>query len=177
MQAYFRQVPIIAARQAIMLPMGDQRIASIDALDIAEVSAGILTSAGHAGNTYPITGPQALTITEVAAALSTVTGKTIRYANATQQARQAWLADGVPPYNADALAELYAERCNGKEAHVSLVTPALLERPPTADGMPSTPSAGWSSDGLSAEQVAALVAISAELLARLGPPAAAAQAS
>jgi hypothetical protein len=43
--------------------------------------------------------------------------------------------------------------------------------------MSSAPSAGWSSDGLSTGQVAALVAISAEVLARLGPPAAAAQAS
>jgi uncharacterized protein YbjT (DUF2867 family) len=133
MQAYFRQVPVITARHAIAVPLGDQRIASIDALDIAEVAARVLATAGHEGHAYPITGPEALTMTEVAAILSEVTGTTIRYIDATpEQAREAWLAAGVPPYNADALTELYAERRQGKESHVSPGTASLLGRPPTS---------------------------------------------
>lgn len=66
MPAYFRQVPNITAKGSIFLPMGDARIASIDVGDIAEVAARALTSPGHEGKTYPLTGPQALTMAEVA---------------------------------------------------------------------------------------------------------------
>jgi uncharacterized protein YbjT (DUF2867 family) len=133
MQAYFRQVPNIVTRQALLLPMADQRIASIDITDIAAVAVRVLTEPAHDGQTYPITGPQALTITEVADILSDVTGTTIRYIDTDPEAaRQAQLSAGMSPYLADALAELYAERRAGKESHVSPMTPALLERPPTS---------------------------------------------
>jgi hypothetical protein len=47
-------------------------------------------------------------------------------------AKQAQLAAGVPPYLADALAELFAERRKGKEAQVSPVAQTLLGRRPTS---------------------------------------------
>jgi uncharacterized protein YbjT (DUF2867 family) len=119
MPAYFRQVPSIVANGVLALPMEEARIASIDIGDVAEVAATVLTSAGHEGKTYPLTGPEALTMAEVAEKLSAATGKTIRYVNvAPEDARQAQLARGVPPYLADALAELFAERRKGKESEV-----------------------------------------------------------
>ena len=92
----------------------------------------MLTSAGHEGKTYPLTGPEALTMTEVAAKLSAATGKTIRYVNvAPEDARQAQLAAGMPAYMADALAELFAERRKGKESTVSPMVSTILGRPAT----------------------------------------------
>jgi uncharacterized protein YbjT (DUF2867 family) len=133
MTAYFRQVPAIAAKGAIFLPMADARIASIDVDDIAEIAAKVLTGAGHEGRTYPLTGPQALTMAEVAEMLSAATGKTIRYVNVPpEDARQAQLAGGMPPYLADALFELFAERRNGKEAKVWPDAEILLGRQPTS---------------------------------------------
>jgi len=133
MPAYFRQVPNITAKGAIFLPMEDARIASIDVGDIAEIAARVLTGAGHEGKIYPLTGPQALTMTEVAEKLSTATGQTIRYVNVPPEAaRQAQLAAGMPPFLADALFELFAERRNGKEARVWPDAAALLGRPPTS---------------------------------------------
>lgn len=133
MTAYFRQVPMIAAKGAIFLPMADARIASIDVDDIAEIAAKVLTGSGHEGKTYPLTGPQALTMTEVAEKLSAATGKTIRYINVPpEDARQAQLANGMPPYLADALFELFAERRNGKEAKVWPDAGMLLGRTPTS---------------------------------------------
>jgi uncharacterized protein YbjT (DUF2867 family) len=133
MPAYFRQVPSIVARGAIFLPMEDARIASIDVGDIAEIAALALTGSGHDGKTYPLTGPEALTMAEVAEKLSAATGKTIRYVNvAPEDARKAQLAAGMPPYLADALAELFAERRRGKEAQVSPMTQTLLGRRPTS---------------------------------------------
>jgi uncharacterized protein YbjT (DUF2867 family) len=133
MPAYFRQAASIAAKGAMFLPMGDARIASIDVGDIAEIAADVLTSSGHEGKTYPLTGPEALTMTQVAEKLSAATGKTIRYVNVPpEDARQAQLAAGMPPYLADALFELFAERRNGKEAKVWPDAAVLLGRPPTS---------------------------------------------
>jgi uncharacterized protein YbjT (DUF2867 family) len=133
MPAYFRQVPNITAKGAMFLPMEEARIASIDVGDIAEIAARVLTGSGHEGKTYPLTGPEALTMTEVAAKLSAATGKIIRYVNVPPDAaRQAQLAAGMPPYLADALFELFAERRNGKEAKVWPDAQALLGRLPTS---------------------------------------------
>jgi uncharacterized protein YbjT (DUF2867 family) len=132
MQVYFRQVPKIVASSALFLPMEDAKIASIDIGDIADVAAAALTNAGHEGRIYPLTGPEALTMAEAAAALSAATGRTIRYVNVSpEDFRKSQLAAGMPPYNADALAELFAERRKGKEARVSPVVQAILGRPAT----------------------------------------------
>lgn len=133
MHAYFRQVPSIVAREAFFLPMEDAKIASIDVGDIAEVATTVLTSPGHEGKIYPITGPEALSMAEVAEKLSVATGKRIRYVNvAPEEAKKAQIAAGVPPYTADALAELFAERRKGKEAQVSPVIQTIFGWRPTS---------------------------------------------
>jgi uncharacterized protein YbjT (DUF2867 family) len=133
MPVYFRQVPSIVGKGALFLPMEDAKIASIDVGDIAEVAATVLTGSGHEGKIYPLTGPEALTMAEVAAKLFAATGKTIRYVNvAPEDAKRAQLAAGVPPYLADALAELFAERRKGRESTVSPVVPMILGRPATS---------------------------------------------
>jgi uncharacterized protein YbjT (DUF2867 family) len=132
MPAYFRQVPNIAAKGMMFLPMEDAKIACIDVGDIADVAVLTLTASGHEGKTYPLTGPEALTMAEVAAKLSAATGKAIRYVNVPpEDAKQAQLAAGMPPYLVDALAELFAERRNGKESTVYDTVAKLLGRPAT----------------------------------------------
>jgi uncharacterized protein YbjT (DUF2867 family) len=119
MPSYFRQVPSIVARGVLALPMGEARIASIDVGDIADVAIAVLTTSGHEGKIYPLTGPEALTMGEVAEKLSAVTGKAIRYVDVPpEEARQARLAAGLPPYLAEGLDELFAERRKGKESRV-----------------------------------------------------------
>ena len=132
MTVYFRQVPNIMAKGALLLPMEDARIASIDIGDIAEVAAAALTGPGHEGKTYPLTGPEALTMAEVAERLSAATGKTIRYVDVPpEEAKRAQLAAGMPPYLADALGELFAERRRGKESVVWPTVAELTGRPAT----------------------------------------------
>ena len=133
MPSYFRQVPSIVAKGALFLPMEDARIASVDVGDIAEVAAIVLTTSGHEGKIYPLTGPEALTMTEVAAKLSAATGKTIRYVNVSAgDAKKARLAAGMPPFLVDALDELFAERRKGKESVVSSTVQTILGRPATS---------------------------------------------
>ena len=119
MPSYFRQVPSIVARGVLALPMAGARIASIDVGDIAEVAVAVLTTEGHEAKTYPLTGPEALSMAEVAEKLSAATGKPIRYVDVPpEDARQARLAAGLPPFLADGLDELFAERRKGKESKV-----------------------------------------------------------
>jgi uncharacterized protein YbjT (DUF2867 family) len=133
MHAYFRQVPSIVNRGALFLPMADARIASIDIGDIADVAADVLMGSGHEGRIYPITGPEALTMAEVAEKLSAATGLAIRYVDvAPEDAKAAQLAAGLPPYLVDGLVELFAERRKGKEATVSPVVQAVFGRRPTS---------------------------------------------
>lgn len=126
MPAYFRQVPSIVGKGALFLPMEDARTASID---VGDVAAAALTTPGHEGKVYPLTGSEALTMSEVAERLSTATSKHIRYVNvAPEDARKAQLIAGMPPYLADAPAELFAERRRGKEAQVSPAGQTILGR-------------------------------------------------
>ncbi len=126
--AYFRRVPAIVAKGALILPMEDARIASIDIGDIAEVAVSVLmNSSVHEGKIYPITGPEALSMTDVAEKLSTATGKQIHYVNVTpEEAKSTNLTNGMPPYMADALFELFAERRKGKESQISSVIPDVF---------------------------------------------------
>jgi uncharacterized protein YbjT (DUF2867 family) len=129
MPAYFRQVPSIVAKGAIFLPMGGAKIACIDVGDIADVAVLTLTGSGHEGKTYALTGPEALGMADVAAKLSAATGKTVRYVDVPpEDAKKAQLASGMPPYTADALAELFAERRKGKESQVWPTVETLLGR-------------------------------------------------
>ncbi|GAA5140804.1 NAD(P)H-binding protein [Nocardioides marinquilinus] len=55
-------------------PAGGGRLSWIDARDIAAVAARALVDDGHDGRAYPLTGPEALTLPETAAALSEALG-------------------------------------------------------------------------------------------------------
>jgi uncharacterized protein YbjT (DUF2867 family) len=132
MPSYFRQVPSIVGRGILALPMRDARIASLDIGDLAEVAIAVLTSPGHEGKTYPLTGPESLSMAEVAEKLSAAIGKTIRYVDVPpEEANKARLAAGMPPYLAEGLDELFAERRNGKESNVWPTIEEVFGRKPT----------------------------------------------
>ena len=82
----------------ITAPSGGGREAFVDAVDIAAVAAEtLLDPTVHAGATYSLTGPQALTFREVADTIAAVSGRPVRYHDVDQEA---WvdgaLAAGVP---------------------------------------------------------------------------------
>lgn len=119
METYFRSAPAIVAKGLLLRPMGQARIASIAVADIAAAAAAVLTGSGHEGKTYPLTGPEALTMAEVAGKLCAATGRIVRYIDVPpEEAKRAGMAAGMPAYTADALDELFAERRKGAEARV-----------------------------------------------------------
>ncbi|MEX5710888.1 NmrA family NAD(P)-binding protein [Parafrankia sp. FMc6] len=94
--------PSIAAtsRWAGLVP--DGRVALIDTRDVAEAAAVVLRDPAGRRATYQLTGPEALTFTEIAERLSRVLGRRISY-DATNEAhvRAAMAARGVPGWLAD----------------------------------------------------------------------------
>jgi len=123
MQVYLREAPTIVAENVLYLPMDNARLSPVDIEDIARVAFAVLHNEGHEGKSYDMTGPEALTMTEIAERVSRALGKTVRYVNvAPEEKRRALLAAGTPPERADALDELFAERRRRPESRVHLAT-------------------------------------------------------
>lgn len=79
-----------------------------------------------------MTGPEALTMAEVAERISQVTGRTIVYRNITlKEYRQAMLAAGASPERADAFVELWGERRKWVASSVDLGAHETLGVRPT----------------------------------------------
>ena len=93
----------------IYLPWGNGKASLVDARDIAAVAAEALTSEGHEGKTYTLTGPAALGIAEVASILSEVADREINYVDVPESAaRDGMLQAGVPQWQVEPLLELHA---------------------------------------------------------------------
>lgn len=123
MQVYLRESRAIATRGVLALPAGQISLAPVDVLDIAQVAFHLLTTDGHERRSYPMTGPQALTMTEIAATISQTTGKPVTYVSITpEEHRAAMLAKGVPEDLADALYNQALERLRHPQTRVSLQT-------------------------------------------------------
>lgn len=121
----------IKSDHAFYVAVGNAAIAFVDVRDIAAVAAKVLTSDGHAGKTYTLTGPEALTYSEVASKLSKLLGIEVRYvAISPEQLKQSMHQMGMPPWQVDALAELQAFYTDGPGAHVSQDVQTVLGREP-----------------------------------------------
>jgi uncharacterized protein YbjT (DUF2867 family) len=60
-------------------PVGSEPTSFVDARDVAAVAAAALTEDGHVRQAYTLTGAQAYSRAEVAAAISNATGRDVRY--------------------------------------------------------------------------------------------------
>ena len=104
----------------ILVPGGTAKVSFIDARDIAAVAAKLLTSDQFARQAFELTGPAAVDHTEVAQALSKVSGKTIAYEEITpEQLKKSLLAGGVPEDYADLLNIIFSYLRQGYNAGVN----------------------------------------------------------
>lgn len=134
MPVYLREVPSIVQDGVLRLPMGDARLAPIDLDDIAQVAVSVLSAPDqHAGKRYEMTGPEALTMSQVAETISSVLGRSVRYVNVDPEEKRAeLLAQGIPAFFADAVDELFRERRqNRDESRVDLSTHQAFDVAPT----------------------------------------------
>ncbi|MFI8521804.1 SDR family oxidoreductase [Streptomyces sp. NPDC085481] len=60
-------------------PAGDGRVGAVTHDDIADAAGTVLLGEGHDAATYDMTGPEALSFAEIAAALTRASGRTVTY--------------------------------------------------------------------------------------------------
>lgn len=97
----------IRQEASIYAPMGDGRIAMVDARDIAAVAVEALTGSGHEDKTYVLTGPEAHSYHELASVFTDVLGKEIKYVPVTSvDSRSSMLEAGMPGWLVDDLVNL-----------------------------------------------------------------------
>lgn len=108
MQNLLNEADDIAIRGSFRLNAGHGRIGMIDVRDVAEMAARIITddSAQHDGKTYTPTGPEPLTLTDVAERFTDVLGTPVDYEPVTDDAqRRRLLKLGIPPWITDLIVE------------------------------------------------------------------------
>jgi NAD(P)H dehydrogenase (quinone) len=110
---------------------GEGRIAPISRNDCAAAAAAVLTADGHEGQTYEITGPEALSQADIAGLLSEVSGRPVQVIE-TGDRRLLWGLTrlGTPKPVARSIVQLGAAT---REGYFDVVDPAfqtLVGRPP-----------------------------------------------
>ena len=106
MQNTLMAAPTVASQGRIYQPMKDGRLGMIDARDIGEVAAKILTEESHEGKTYTLTGPAAISFHDVVETLSEVLDREVIYVSIPlERAKEVMLGRGIPEWMADALNE------------------------------------------------------------------------
>jgi uncharacterized protein YbjT (DUF2867 family) len=125
----------IQGEDAILLPTGSARGSFIDARDIADAAAALLVRGDLDGQAFDLTGAEALDHDEVAAILSRVAGRPIRYQDiAPERMRDLLVGAGLAPdYAAFLLLILgffkagYAERVTDAVARITGRAPRRFE--------------------------------------------------
>jgi uncharacterized protein YbjT (DUF2867 family) len=126
-------VPQLRAGDVVRAPFAQVPIAVIDPHDIAAVAALALTSAGHEGKHYMLTGPQPLLPADRVRVLSTVLGRDLRFEGQPDAEARAEMSEAMPAEYVDAFFSFYADGTLDE----STVRPTVHEvtgRPPRTFG-------------------------------------------
>jgi len=132
MQNFLQFAPGVVATGEIRLPAKDGRVSVVDFRDVPAVAAAVLTGSGHEGRTYVPTGPEALTLTELAARLGVAIGRDVRWVDTPGSAlRESLVATGTESWLADdLLAHLDYYFVAGRAKTVTRDVLDLTGRPP-----------------------------------------------
>ncbi len=136
MQGMLQFSGMVRDKGMIAAPIGDAHVSVVDVRDNAAVAAAALTEHGHAGRTYTLTGPEALTHAEMAAKLSAATGRPIAFVDASEDdMRHAMTELKMPEWQIDGLIEDYAPYRRGEAAEIATgVREAIGQEPRGFDG-------------------------------------------
>jgi NAD(P)H dehydrogenase (quinone) len=133
MQTLIGNIMLPAVRSTGTIPnaIGTAGISLIDARDIGDVCAAVLTEADWAGRTLVLTGPRPVTFGQIAGLLSTETGKHVGTVEITPaDVRQSLLARGMPEWEAEHFEEMYQLFRDGRSEFVTTDVERVLGRAP-----------------------------------------------
>ncbi|HEY1920964.1 MAG TPA: SDR family oxidoreductase [Streptosporangiaceae bacterium] len=112
-------------------PATSAPISFVDIRDVARVAAQVLTTSGHDGKIYNITGPAALTYDQAAAIFAQELDRPVRFIGLSdEQARAGMLQRGLPEFYADALLEVSRVYRQGGVGQVTSTVHDLTGQPP-----------------------------------------------
>jgi uncharacterized protein YbjT (DUF2867 family) len=128
--------PSVAATSTLYAPAGEARIPFVDTRDIAAAASIVLTSEGHEGFVYELTGGEALTYAQVSELLSAKLGRIIKFVDVPDDAAyQSILNMGGTPWFAHGLISLFhIFKANGLTAVAQGTVARLIGRHPRTIG-------------------------------------------
>jgi uncharacterized protein YbjT (DUF2867 family) len=126
MNLYMDFIPAMVAPDGVIRgPAGDGRIGAVLRDDVADVVVEVLTGDGHDGMSYDVTGPEAFTLTEAAAAMS------VRYEDETlEQAYASRAGYGAPDWEVEGWVTSYTAVAAGELDVVTDIVEQLTGHPP-----------------------------------------------
>jgi len=130
-KAYLFHAEPVALAGTLCAPAGSAQIAMIDPRDVGTAAAAVLTSAGHDGRSYALTGPEAVTYAQVAEALADATGRDVEFVDLPDEAAVHGLTQaGLPLFAAEQVVAIFAQARLGMASQVTTTVEALTGRPP-----------------------------------------------
>ncbi len=112
-------------------PAGDGLVGAVARSDIAAVAVSVLQDLdSHVGQTYNLTGREALTLSEAASIITEVTGKRTTYVEETlEEAYESRASYNAPAWELDAWVSTYTAIAQGELALITGTVEDLVGRP------------------------------------------------
>ncbi|MDF5752034.1 SDR family oxidoreductase [Spongiactinospora sp. TRM90649] len=129
---YMDLMPSLADDEGVIRgPAGDGRAGVVARDDIADAATAVLLDHAHDGATYDLTGPQALTMTEVAEEITRVTGREVVYqAETVEEAYASRARYGAPDWEVEGWVTSYTAIAEGELDLVTDAVATLAGHPP-----------------------------------------------
>jgi uncharacterized protein YbjT (DUF2867 family) len=116
----------------LAVPVGDVAEPFVDIDDIADAAVEVLTTPGHVGRVYEVTGPRAVSFADAAVEIGQAIGRPIRFTQLEPDAFEAGLLQaGVPADDAGFVRWLFTEVLDGRNSATAPGIPQILGRPAT----------------------------------------------
>jgi len=119
-------------------PYADSAQAPIHEADIAAVAAAALTGDGHAGQIYPMTGPQALTRAQMLATIGAAIGRELAYTEISPEQFATQMSQYMPPEVITMLLDYWSDTVDEPDTVLTTVEDVT--------GRPARTLAQWASD-------------------------------
>ena len=121
MQNLMMAIPSIQGEGNIYWDWDDGKVGMIDVRDVADSALGALTGKAEEGKEYVLTGPNSVSMSEVASSFTNTLGKQVNYIPVPHEAsKEAMMGMGFPEFIVDGYIELnegftngYADTSNG----------------------------------------------------------------
>ncbi|MBF5000401.1 NAD(P)H-binding protein [Nocardia sp. BSTN01] len=125
----------IRTRGEVHAPAGDAKVSFVDTRDLAAATAAVFATAGHDGRAYAISGPEAISFAEVAAAIGATCGASVRHIDGTPEEHREYMrGPDRPAAYVNHINHLFIPTKAGACAAVSGDVELLTGRPPRTFG-------------------------------------------